>query len=180
MQTVSRKCRRRDIKGSEDDILDALWQALPATAEVTLKNLHELGSRDMAYILISEVCDTHDGALLDSHLVAVLLIDLDGSDLESALLELLNDDGLVHFDVFYLEGCLDDVCIVTHVVFEVSVFLNGFPHAEDIILLDVPYIALIQCLNCNGFLVFHNMTFNESFNESLFSLLYECKIKHKS
>lgn len=113
----------------------------------------------MTYILIGEVCNAHDGALLDGNLIFVLVIYCDGADLETALLELFNHNGLVHFDFFYLEGCLDDVCIVTHVVFEVSVFLNGFPHAEDIILLDVPYIALIQCLNCNGFFVFHNLTF---------------------
>ena len=102
----------------------------------------------MTYVLVSEVCHTLDGALLDSPFGVVVLVILENSDLKVACLVLLNDLGTVYLDFLHLESTADYIKIVSSVVLEIGVFGCGFPHSENVVLLNFPYVTFCQRFEC--------------------------------
>lgn len=99
----------------------------------------------MVDVLVGEVGDTHDGALLDG-ILHVGVIDAQGAHLEAAHSIFLQHFGLVHLHLLNLESASDVGEISTLVVPEVDVLFRSFPKAEYVIFLYVPDTALGQCL----------------------------------
>ena len=94
----------------------------------------------MTDVLVGEVGDTHDRALLDGKLL-VLVVDAESADLETAFNQLVEHFSAVHFHLLNFECTANDVEVSTLIVLQVVVFLGSFPKAENIILLDIPNTA---------------------------------------
>ncbi len=100
----------------------------------------------MADVLVGEVCDTHDGTLLDgpddfrvvshphtAHLVALIGV---------ALLDIL----VIVFQFLYHEGTADNVNVMAKILLHLGILDTLFEQTEHIVLLNVPDAALVQCL----------------------------------
>ena len=107
MQAILRKGSGADVETTLDDVLDALWKRLPATAEVALQHLDELAGTDMADVLVCQVGDTEDRTLLDG-VLHVGVIDAEVTNLETTLDVFLYDDWFIDLHLLNLEGTADD------------------------------------------------------------------------
>ena len=95
----------------------------------------------MTDVLVGEVGNAHDRALLDGKLL-VLVVDAEGADLETAVSQLVDHFRAIHLYLLNLECTANDIEVSALVVLQVVGFLCSFPKAENIIFLDIPNTAL--------------------------------------
>ena len=146
MQTVLGKRSGGYVKSALNDVLYALWQRVPTTAEVAFKHFYELCSRDVLDVLVGEVAHTHDGTFLHGPCQLRVLVECHRGYLIAHLLIFSSHYIAVVFQVFEEESCLDDIRITTQVFNHLCIFLCTFQHTEDIVLLNVPHVTLCECL----------------------------------
>ena len=101
----------------------------------------------MTNILVGQVGDTHDGSFLDGPGELHVLVELNLGHFVTTFLITLLHQHYVLFDLLNQEGTLEDVEVVVDILFDLGVLRCGFPHTENIVLLNVPNTALSDCLN---------------------------------
>ena len=141
LQAVLWKGSGADVETAFNDILDTLRKTVPTTTEVALQHFDELSSGNVTDVLVGEVGNAHDRALLDGKLL-VLVVDAEGADLETAVSQLVDHFRAIHLYLLNLECTANDIEVSALVVLQVVVFLCSFPKAENIIFLDIPNTAL--------------------------------------
>ena len=129
-----------------DNVLNTLRQRFPSSSEVTVDDFEQLGGADVANVLVGEVGDSKDGAFLDGPLHLGRVVDAHLSDLETTSLVFLDDFGFVNLHLLEFEGTANDVGKMPQVILEVNIFFCCLPHAENVILLNVPDVTLCECL----------------------------------
>jgi len=159
VQSVLGQCGGGDVKAALDDVLNALRQRFPATAEVSVEHLDEFSGRDMPDVLVCQVGYPEDGTLLDGDALLGAVVNADNAGLKAACLIFLDHLRLVYLDFLEFESTLDNICVSTHVVFQVGVSFRAFPHPEHVIFLDIPYVTLGQRFKCYRFFLFHHTAF---------------------
>ena len=123
-------------------------QRVPPAAEVSVEHLDELGGRDVADVLVGQVGYAHDGALLDGPGHLLILVDAHLPHLIALLLEFCLHDLRVGVHFLNHESRADDVNIVADIVFRFSVLLSAVPHAENVVLLNIPNAAFGERFQC--------------------------------
>ena len=98
--------------------------------------------KNMMYILVCKICDAVDCTLLNAPLFVVVVVKMYISDLKVACFIFLYYLRLVYFYFFYFKGTTYNVHIMIAVVFEIRLFFCCFPHSEDVIFFNFPYITL--------------------------------------
>ena len=95
----------------------------------------------MTDVLIGQVGDTHDGALLDGPGELQVFFKLQrGYLITPFLIALLHRRTLV-LDLFEEECALEDIHVVLDALLHFCIFQGSLPHTEDIVLLNVPDTA---------------------------------------
>ena len=100
----------------------------------------------MADILVGQIGHAHDGTLFDTPFDFVGFIHANHAHLKAPGLVFLDDFGFVNLDFLNVECRADHICVVAHIILEVSVFLGCLPHSEYIVLLKIPHITLVEGL----------------------------------
>ena len=91
------------------DVLNALRQRVPSPAKVAVEHFNELGSRNMADVLVGEVGNTRNRMLLNSPFNLLVVVSFYLGDLETSCLVFLNNLWFVNLHFLNVESALDDI-----------------------------------------------------------------------